>query len=121
MCTSAIEFCGVGATRYLAADPAFIATDDIRAGVINDPTRDHPELTVWAILANALFLQPSITRDDTSRLDRNNASEPETVAAAESVAAVMPIKRLSDLIRMLAIDLEGLAHARLKRMGSTKP
>jgi tRNA(Arg) A34 adenosine deaminase TadA len=52
MCTSAIEFCGVGDTRYLAADPAFIATDDMRAGVLNDPTRDHPELTVWAILAN---------------------------------------------------------------------
>lgn len=121
MCTSAIEFCGVGDTRYLAADPAFIATDDTRAGPINDPTRDHPELTVWAILANALFLQPSITRGDTSRLDRNNANEPETVAAAESVAAVMPIKGLPDLISMLATDLEALAHERVKRMASTKP
>ena len=121
MCTSAIEFCGVGDTRYLAADPAFIATDDMGAGVIHDPTRDHPELTVWAILANALFLQPSIARGDTSRLDRNSANEPETVAAAELVAAVMPIKRLRDLIRLLAPDLEALVHERLRRLGSAKP
>ncbi|HJQ96000.1 MAG TPA: hypothetical protein VJ935_09875 [Acidimicrobiia bacterium] len=69
-------------------------------------------------MANALFLQPSIARGDRSRLARNNANEPETVAAAESVAAVLPIKSLPDLIRMLAIDLEALAHQRLKRMGS---
>jgi hypothetical protein len=121
MCASAIEFCGVGGTRYLAADPAFIGTNDPRAGLINDPTRDHPELTVWSILANALFLQPSIAKGDSSRLNRNNSNEPEMVAAAESVAALRTIKSLGDLIRMLATELEALAHERLRRMGSTQP
>ena len=116
MCTSAIEFCGVGTTRYLATDPAFTATSDKRAGSIDDPTRDHPELTVWAILANALFLQPSITKGDTSRLDRNKANEPETFAAAESVAAVLPLQHLPDLVGMLATDLEALAQKRRMRM-----
>ncbi len=30
MCSAAIEFCGLGSTRYLAADPAFLAGDDPR-------------------------------------------------------------------------------------------
>lgn len=71
MCTAAIAFCGVGHVRFLAADPAFLATEDERGGKLVDPTFEHPELTVWAIIANAMFLQPAIARGDSSRLDRN--------------------------------------------------
>ena len=73
MCTAAIAFCGVGTTRYLAADPAFVATDDVRAGVVEDPTVGQPELAPWAILANALFLQPAVARGHQQRLERNEA------------------------------------------------
>ena len=118
MCTSAIEFCGIGETRYLAADPAFIATDDKRAGSINNPTTRSSELTGWAILANTLFLQPRIAKGDTSRLARNNANEPETIAAAQSLAAVLPIQHLADLVGVLATDLESLALQRRRRMQS---
>lgn len=73
-------------------------------------------LTVWAILANALFLQPSITKGDTSRLDRNKANEAKTFAAAESVTAVLPLQHLPKLIGMLATDPEALAQKRRIRM-----
>src|SRR6266699_1641172 len=55
MCTAAIQFCGVGNTRYLAADPAFLGTDDVRAGKIVDPTLGDPTLGPWAVLATLML------------------------------------------------------------------
>lgn len=117
MCSGAIEFCGVGKVRYLAIDPAFIATSDPRAGTITDPTHDYPELTAWAVLANALFLQPAIARADSSRLARNESSEPETVAAAGLVSAASEATDLRSLIEILGDDLVSLADRRRARLG----
>ena len=117
MCTAAIAFCGVGTTRYLAADPAFAATGDVRAGVVEDPTVGQPELAPWAILANALFLQPAVARGHQQRLDRNEAVEPETVAAARAVAALPTPGTLDELVDQIWPRLTDWAAARQRRGG----
>jgi tRNA(Arg) A34 adenosine deaminase TadA len=78
MCTAAIGFCGVGRTRYLAADPAFLGTSDPRAGVVVDPTRADPALAPWAALANAMFLWPTISRTGPGgdHIRRNHQADP---------------------------------------------
>jgi len=116
MCIAAISFCGVGTTRYLAADPAFVAKDDARAGVVSDPTLGHPELTAWAILSNALFLQPAIRLGNEGRLAVNHEVEPETVIAAQLVAA-NPSDELRDLVDALWSRLVSLADQRRARLG----
>ena len=117
MCTAAIAFCGVGTTRYLAVDPAFVATDDPRAGVVDDPTRDEPELGPWAVLANALFLQPAVERGHQQRLDRNERVEPETVAAARAVAGLPAPETLDELVDQLWPQLTAWAEDRQQRLG----
>lgn len=117
MCSAALRFCGIGEVRFLAADPAFIATDDPRAGTPHDPTSDHPELTIWAIVANALFLQPAIGRNDAARLDRNRHVEPETVLAAEAIAAASPSGELGPLVDLMWNELRQLADRRRQRFG----
>ncbi|HEY6635164.1 MAG TPA: deaminase [Acidimicrobiia bacterium] len=115
MCSAAIEFCGLGSTRYLAADPAFLAGDDPRAGVVADPTVKHPELTSWALLANALFLQAAISRGNHERIERNESHEPETVALARQIAAAPDPPDLPALFAHLP-DLDELATRRLDRL-----
>ena len=115
MCTAAIAFCGVGHTRYLAADPAFVATGDARAGVVADPTVSRPELAPWTILANALFLQPAVARGQQQRLDRNERVEPETVAAARAIASVPAAGTLDRLVDELWPRLTEWAAARHRR------
>ena len=115
MCTAAIEFCGLGTTRYLAADPAFLAGDDPRAGVVADPTVEHPELTSWALLANALFLQAALARGNHERIERNQSHEPEMVALARQVAAAPDPADLRDLLDHLG-PLDDLAARRLGRL-----
>lgn len=115
MCTAAIEFCGLGSTRYLAADPAFLAGDDPRAGVVADPTVEYPELTSWALLANALFLQAAIARGNQERIERNESHEPETVALARQVAASPDPPDLPALLAHLG-SFEDLAIRRLDRL-----
>jgi tRNA(Arg) A34 adenosine deaminase TadA len=87
MCMAAIQFCGVGKTRYLAADPAFLGTDDIRAGKIVDPTVDDPTLGPWAVLATLMFLHPAIERGGVKspRVQRNLPLEPEATDLAIAV------------------------------------
>lgn len=115
MCTAAIAFCGVGTTRYLAADPAFAATDDLRAGEVEDPTVRWPELAPWAILANALFLQPAVDRGHRERLERNRRVEPETVDAALAIAALPAADPLDRLVDELWPRLTEWAAARRER------
>jgi tRNA(Arg) A34 adenosine deaminase TadA len=115
MCTAAIAFCGVGATRYLAADPAFVATDDARAGVVADPTVRWPELTAWAVLANALFLQPAVAGGHRQRLDRNERIEPEMVAAARAIGSAEAPESLDRLVDDLWPRLTDWASARRRR------
>jgi tRNA(Arg) A34 adenosine deaminase TadA len=115
MCTAAIAFCGAGTTRYLAADPAFAATDDVRAGAVEDPTVRWPELTPWAILANALFLQPAVDRGHRERLERNRRVEPETVDAALVIAALPAADTLGSLVDELWPQLTEWAAARRGR------
>ena len=88
MCTAAIDFCEVGHTRYLAADPAFLGTSDRRAGVIADPTRANPALAPWAALANAMFLWPTIrmTGADGASVRRNRQVDPEFTDLAVEVS-----------------------------------
>lgn len=88
MCAAALEFCGVGEVRYLAADPAFVGVDDPRGSQVQDPTLSDPELTPWAIVANVLFLQPTLVRygDDHERIHRNRIVEPEVTLLAIEVA-----------------------------------
>jgi tRNA(Arg) A34 adenosine deaminase TadA len=88
MCTAAIEFCGVGHTRYLAADPAFLGTSDPRAGTVTDPTLADPALAPWAALANAMFLWPTISRTgpDGDHIRRNRRADPEFTNLAVEVA-----------------------------------
>lgn len=88
MCTAAIEFCGIGHTRYLAADPAFLGTSDPRAGIVTDPTRADPALAPWAALANAMFLWPTISRTgpDGDHIRRNRQADPEFTNLAVEVA-----------------------------------
>ncbi len=92
MCTAAIEFCQVGRTRYLAADPAFLGTSDRRAGVIADPTLADPALAPWAALANAMFLWPTIraTGPDGDHIRRNRRVDPEFTNLAVDVAGDFP-------------------------------
>ena len=116
MCAAAIVFCGVGHVRFLAADPAFVATDDAGGGALFDPTSEHPELTVWAIVANALFLQPSIVRGDSSRLDRNRSVEPETVEAAEMIARQPRRDDLAKMIDAMWSPLLVFANRRVERL-----
>lgn len=117
MCTAAIAFCGVGTTRYLAADPAFVATGDARAGIVADPTVGRPELEPWAILSNALFLQPAVDRGHQQRLDRNERVEPETVAAARAVAALPAPGTLDELVDQLWPQLTAWVAERQRRIG----
>jgi hypothetical protein len=120
MCAAALSFCGVGTVRYLAADPSFVATADPRGGTQIDPTAAQPELTMWAILANALFLQPAIAHHDAARLARNRQVEPETIAAATRVAAVRqsdPQGGLDALVAAMRAELVVLAEARRRRLG----
>ena len=116
MCTAAIAFCGVGHVRFLAADPAFLATEDERGGQLVDPTFEHPELTVWAIVANAMFLQPAIARGDSSRLDRNRTVEPETVEAAEMIALRPQADNLAAMVDAMWNSLFGFANRRDERL-----
>lgn len=118
MCAAAIAFCGVGAVRFLGADPAFVATDDVRAGVVSDPTRQHPELTEWSLFANALFLQPTL-RNDHDGVDRNRAAEPETVAIAEAMSAEPQSESLATLVDALWPRLHALADQRRARVART--
>lgn len=96
MCAAAVAFCGVGRVRYLAADPAFAATDDPRAGVIVDPTQAAPSMAPWATLANVMFLQATIAArgTDDERVHRNRSVEPEitdlAIAAHDESAFVVP-------------------------------
>jgi tRNA(Arg) A34 adenosine deaminase TadA len=87
MCTAAIEFCGVGRTRYLAAAPAFLGTSDPRAGIMVDPTRADPALAPWAALANAMFLWPTISRTGPGgeHIRRNRRADPEFTDLAVEV------------------------------------
>jgi tRNA(Arg) A34 adenosine deaminase TadA len=87
MCTAAIGFCGVGRTRYLAADPAFLGTSDPRAGIAADPTRADPALAPWAALANAMFLWPTISRTGPGgeHIRRNRQADPEFTDLAVEV------------------------------------
>ena len=115
MCAAAISFCGVGHVRFLAADPAFVATADSRAGTPFDPTVENPELTVWLILANALFLQPAIQRGDEDRLERNRRVEPETVDAATRIALAPPLEALDAFVASNWSFLVPLADRRRQR------
>jgi tRNA(Arg) A34 adenosine deaminase TadA len=116
MCTAALAFCEVGEVRYLASDPAFVATDDPRAGEVRDPTADAPELGPWAILANALFLQPAIWLGHTERLARNEEVEPEMVAAARLLAERTE-DTLDGLVAAVDDELRALWTRRLTRLG----
>jgi tRNA(Arg) A34 adenosine deaminase TadA len=116
MCAAAIAFCGVGHVRFLAADPAFIATDDVRGGALIDPTSEYPELTVWAIVANALFLRPTIVRGDSLRLERNRSAEPETVEAAEMIARQPRRNDLAEMVDAMWNALLVLANRRVERL-----
>ena len=116
MCAAALSFCGVGNVRFLAADPAFIGSGDARGGTTLDPTHDHPQLTVWAILANALFLQPSLARGDESRLARNRTTEPETVRAATAIGRATPCDHLGNLVDSMWSELVAHADERRKRL-----
>ncbi len=116
MCAAAIEFCEVGATRYLAADPAFVASDDPRAGAVADPTIEYPELSIWAVLANAMFLQPAFFAGATGNLERSRGPEPEMAAAAELLARADPTD-LAALVRSTGDRLGDLAMTRLARLG----
>lgn len=98
MCAAAISFCGIGHVRFLAADPAFAATSDSRSSTPIDPTIENPELTVWLILSNALFLQPAIQRGDEDRLERNRRIDPETVDAATHIALAPPLETLDECV-----------------------
>ena len=118
MCSAALAFCGVRSIRFLAADPAFAATTDFRGGEVNDPTIERPELTAWAILANALFLQPSVARNDTARLARNEAIEPETVIAARSLVDWPRGNGLEELVQATWVQLMDLAAKRRERLAS---
>lgn len=116
MCAAALSFCGVGNVRFLAADPAFIASGDARGGTRLDPTHDDPHLTAWAILANAMFLQPSLARGDESRLARNRRAEPETVRAAIALARATPCDHLDDLVEVMWNELVARADERRERL-----
>jgi hypothetical protein len=120
MCAAAIVFCGVGHVRFLAADPAFIATDDVRGGALIDPTSEHPQFTVWAIVANALFLQPAIVRGDSLRLDRNRSTEPETVEAAEMIARQLRRADLAEMVDAMWSALLVFANRRVERLQSQR-
>jgi tRNA(Arg) A34 adenosine deaminase TadA len=89
MCTAAIDFCGVGTTRYLAADPAFLGSDDPRAGIVADPTIADPTLGPWAAVGNAMFLHPSLRSGGPAgeRVRRNRAVEPECTDLAVDLYA----------------------------------
>lgn len=88
MCMAALRFCGVGTVRWLAADPAFVGVDDPRGGVVRDPGWDDPALRPWGVLANVLFLQPSITRGGRHhpRVARNLHVDPAMTELALDVA-----------------------------------
>ena len=116
MCSAALSFCGVGHVRFLAFDPAFVATGDARGGTPLDPTVENPELTVWLILANGLFLQPAIVRGDEDRLARNRRVEPETVDAATSIALARPIEALDAFVASNWSSLALLADRRRERL-----
>lgn len=116
MCAASLSFCGVGQVRFLAADPAFVASDDARGGKPFDPTDENPQWTVWAILANALFLQPAILRGDTARLNRNRSVEPETVEAALRLSATPRTDDLASLVDSIWDMLVPLAEQRCDRL-----
>jgi tRNA(Arg) A34 adenosine deaminase TadA len=88
MCAAAIEFCGVGRTRFLAADPAFAGTADPRAGEVVDPTVADPGLGEWTVLANVIFLQPTIRLrgSDHERIRLNSVVEPEITDLAVALS-----------------------------------
>jgi hypothetical protein len=116
MCAASLSFCGVGQVRFFAADPAFVASGDARGGEPFDPTIENPEWTVWAIFANALFLQPAIVRGDDARLDRNRATEPETVEAATELSIAPRTDDLSALVDSMWNTLVQLADRRRNRL-----
>lgn len=88
MCEAALAFCGVGDVRWIAADPAFVGSDDPRGGVARDPTRDVPALAPWTVVANVMFLQRAIARGgrDDLRIARNLRVDPATTELALDVA-----------------------------------
>lgn len=108
MCSAALRFCGVGEVRWLAADPAFVGADDPRGGPLRDPTPDDATPGPWAVLANVLFLQPSIARGgrDDPRIVRNLRADPATTELALEVAAE----------RVRTADLDALAGALWPRL-----
>lgn len=116
MCAAALSFCGVGHVRFLAVDPAFVASGDARGGTPSDPIIERPEWTVWAIFANALFLQPAVARGDAARLDRNHGVEPETVEAATTLSVAPRVDGLAALVNSMWDILVRLSDQRRERL-----
>ncbi|HYT11464.1 MAG TPA: nucleoside deaminase [Candidatus Nitrosopolaris sp.] len=113
MCTAAIQFCGVGNTRYLAADPAFLGTDDVRAGKIVDPTLGDPTLGPWAVLATLMFLHPAIEHAgaNSPRVQRNRLLEPEATDLALAVHNEQQFSATTDGLDDVAAGLWSRLHA----------
>lgn len=120
MCAQALEFCGVGSIRYLAADPAFVGIDDAGAGVVLDPTGGDVDSHGWAVGANVMFLQPFIRLGYTGRVEKNRRAEPETTELALALFASGELTESLEVEEALAEtwDRIGLAaERRWERLG----
>jgi tRNA(Arg) A34 adenosine deaminase TadA len=106
MCEAAIEFCGVGATRFLAGDPSLPTPDDVGAQTLG---------AFWAILANGMFLQPFLARGLADTVERTRLSEPEMVEAAELLAGELH-PDLESLVTALHDRIAEMAARRVSRL-----
>jgi tRNA(Arg) A34 adenosine deaminase TadA len=90
MCAAAISFSGVGAVRFMAADPAFVgAVDGDRPPDANGPSYEGPADDRWIVTANLLFLH-NIARTHGpagSIVAANQHVEPETTGLVFDVVS----------------------------------
>jgi hypothetical protein len=90
MCAAAISFSGVGAVRFMAADPAFVgAVDGDRPPDANGPSYEGPADDRWIVTANLLFLH-NIARTHVpagSIVAANQHVEPETTGLVLDVVS----------------------------------
>lgn len=115
MCVAAIEFAGLGSTRFLANDPS---DDEV---VAHGPETDVSE-SLWAVVANVMFLHNVawVGGRDNPIVTRNARLEPETTSLALRILDDETFIKTSanggDVLEALATTWEGVVEANGSRV-----